>query len=1034
MSFLQKSVIKKYLSNIPQEEIASSYRTFKEKYSPSKIHEIRQIKEEEYQDGFLRDIFVGVLGYTLKPDDGYDLSREFKNQSDSKKADGAILKGGKAIAVIELKSNKTKSLKSITEQAFNYKNNQPLCKYVITSNFRKIRFYIDYAGEYEEFNLFNLEIEDFQLLYLILSKDSIFADIPMKLKKESIFHEESVSNRLYKEYSTFKNNLFENLIKNNPENDKLTLFKKSQKLIDRFLFIFFAEDRGLLPPNSIDRIIERFNILKDEDAYKPLYDIYKQYFGYMNTGRNGKTPNDDIPAYNGGLFSPDVVLDNLIIDDGVLVKDLRKFSAYDFNTEVDVNVLGHIFEHSLSEIEEITAKIEGNTINKNKSKRKKDGVFYTPKYITQYIVENTVGTLCEEKRKALDITEIEIDESHHNKDGKLSAKGKDLQGKLENYKKWLLSLKIVDPACGSGAFLNQALNFLINEHKLITEIQTDLQKGQIPLFNIETHILENNLYGVDLNEESIEIAKLSLWLRTAKKGRKLSSLNDNIKCGNSLIDDSKIAGEKAFNWNKEFPEVFEKGRFDIVIGNPPYGVIDLKENNAFYKHKFESFQGNLENYCFFTEMFIKLGKGDTGRIGLIIPMTWLSIQQFENLRKVVLQNNLHSIVALPTKVFSDANLDTLICIINKGEKHQLNKVEVIKVQGTDSAAFGNSISNPILIEQRIWDSKSDLRIDIDYNPEIDALISKIKSNCCSLKDYFRVSQGIIPYAREELYKTLSKKDADSIVDKRLWHSDKKQNEFFKHELKGEDVSRYRVEWNGVQWVKYGEWLARPRTPEFFNSERVLIREITRGKRLNAGYTEDESYNNPGIINIISVNKNDKIKMLKSLLSILNSRFIYFFHLNTSSKARLKTSIPKILIRDVEHLPIPQKGLIMASELEQYSDKMSRLVSSLHHKTKTLLKYIEGQYAGIDFSKKLNSWPEIDWSQFIKELNRAIKKVGAKKLSKVEEMKWLEVFETKKAEVQKIQTEIDETDNEIDHMVYKLYDLTDEEIKIVNGEV
>ena len=475
----------------------------------------------------------------------------------------------KAVAVIELKSTKTKDLKSITEQAFNYKNNQPECKYVITSNFQKLRFYIDYAHEYEEFDLFNLQKEDFELLYLLLNANSIFSDLPLKLKEETKFHEQQVSDKLYKDYSVFKNKLFENLIKNNPDNDKLTLFNKSQKLLDRFLFILFAEDSGLLPPNSISRIIDTFHKLTELDAYKPIYDIYKQYFGYMNIGRKGKTNADNIPAYNGGLFYTDELLDNLIIDDKILIDDLLKLSEYDFNTEVDVNILGHIFEHSLSEIEEITAEINAEEINAGEhapphiSKRKKDGVFYTPKYITQYIVENTIGTLCKEKREELEIEEIEFDGSYRNKKAKehapsLSAKGKKLYKQLNDYKDWLLSLKIVDPACGSGAFLNQALNFLIEEHKNIDDIIAELTSTALRLFDTDKAILENNLYGVDINEESVEIAKLSLWLRTAQKGRKLSGLNDNIKCGNSLIDDPEVAGKKAFDWNKEFPQIFKK--------------------------------------------------------------------------------------------------------------------------------------------------------------------------------------------------------------------------------------------------------------------------------------------------------------------------------------------------------------------------------------------------------------------------------------------------------------------------------------------
>ncbi|MCK4639475.1 MAG: N-6 DNA methylase, partial [Bacteroidales bacterium] len=531
MAIFQKSVINKHLTNLDKEQVEKAYQKFKENYSPDKIEEIKQLKEEEYQDGFLRDLFVDVFAYTLKPDDNYNLVREFKNQADGRKADGAILNpdsklGEKAIAVIELKSTKTKDFKNVTEQAFGYKNNQPECKYIIISNFQKLRFYVDYANEYEEFDLFHLNKEDFELLYLILKNESIFSNLPLKLKEETKFHEQEVSVKLYKDYSNFKRKLFNNLTKNHPESNKLTLFKKSQKLLDRFLFILFAEDSGLLPPNSIPRIVKRYEILKDEDAYKPLYDIFKQYFGYMNIGRKGKTDANNIPAYNGGLFFTDDLLDNLKIDDEILIDDLLRLSEYDFNTEVDVNILGHIFEHSLSEIEEITAKLSATADTKGHvpltSKRKKDGVFYTPKYITQYIVENTIGTLCNEKRKELEIDEIEFDGTYKTKDGKLSAKGKKLYQKLKDYKDWLLSLKIVDPACGSGAFLNQALNFLIQEHKNIDDIIAELTNSPLRLFDVDKTILENNLYGVDINEESVEIAKLSLWLRTAQKGRKLS--------------------------------------------------------------------------------------------------------------------------------------------------------------------------------------------------------------------------------------------------------------------------------------------------------------------------------------------------------------------------------------------------------------------------------------------------------------------------------------------------------------------------------
>ena len=155
MQIFQRSVIQKHINNLDREKLNEAFEIFRTNYKKSKVEQIKTLKEEEYQDGFFRDIFVDVLGYTLRPNENYNLQREFKNQSDGKKADGAILKDENAIAVIELKSTKTKDLTKVTQQAFNYKNNQPECKFIITSNFQKLRFYIDYSNEYEEFDLFS---------------------------------------------------------------------------------------------------------------------------------------------------------------------------------------------------------------------------------------------------------------------------------------------------------------------------------------------------------------------------------------------------------------------------------------------------------------------------------------------------------------------------------------------------------------------------------------------------------------------------------------------------------------------------------------------------------------------------------------------------------------------------------------------------------------------------------------------------------------------------------------------------------------
>jgi hypothetical protein len=493
MSLFQKTVISKYLKTQNKAILSEKWESYKTHFLNPKVQEeIKSLKEEQYQGEFLEDLFVKILGYT-KPasssETQYNLTTEYKNVKDSKKADGAIIINDKVKAVIELKGTNTIDLGKVEIQAFGYKNNQPECVYVITSNFEKLRFYIDNAIEHLEFNLFTLTQEDFSLLYLCLGYENIANDIAKKIKAESLSEEDVITKKLYKDYSIFKRELYQSLVALNPDYEPLELFKKSQKLLDRFLFLLFGEDRNLLPPNSVKLILSQWNQLRELDEYTPLYDRFKKYFGYLNTGYKGK--QYDVFAYNGGLFKPDEILDSITIDDDLLYTHTLKLSEYDFASEVDVTILGHIFENSLNELDEIKAQLEGTEIDKSKTKRKKDGVFYTPKYITKYIVENTVGKLCAEKKTALEIIEEEY--FTDKKRQKKTIKG--LIDKLEVYRRWLLQLTICDPACGSGAFLNQALDFLIDEHSYIDELQAKLFGDAMVLSDVEKSILENNLFG-----------------------------------------------------------------------------------------------------------------------------------------------------------------------------------------------------------------------------------------------------------------------------------------------------------------------------------------------------------------------------------------------------------------------------------------------------------------------------------------------------------------------------------------------------------
>lgn len=998
MAIFQKSVINNHLLQLDKNKIDEAFKKFKENYSQTKISEIKKLKEEEYQDGFLRDIFVDLFAYTLKPADNYDLAREFKNKTDGKKADGAILKNDNAIAIIELKSTKTKDLTSITQQAFNYKNNQPECKYVITSNFQKLRFYIDYANEYEEFDLFNLQKEDFSLLYLLLHKDSIFTDLPLKLKTETKFHEENISDKLYKDYSAFKRKIYENLVKNNPQYDKLTLFKKSQKFLDRLLFVFFAEDTGLVPPNAISKIVEQWQLFIDNDEYFSLYSRFVKFFGHLDKGHKYKTYN--LPAYNGGLFAPDEILDNITIDDEILKDDTLYLSSYDYSTEVDVNILGHIFEHSLNEIEEITAEIKGTAQDKSKSKRKKDGVFYTPKYITQYIVENTIGKLCIEKRQELGISEIEFDNSFKTQSGKYSAKGKKLFDTLQAYKDWLFNLKIIDPACGSGAFLNQALNFLIEEHKQIDDIIAELTGETMRLFDTDKAILENNLYGVDINEESVEIAKLSLWLRTAQKDRKLSNLNSNIKCGNSLIDDLEVAGDKAFDWNVEFKEIMDNGGFDVVVGNPPYVPTEYIPANdkVFLEKRYKSAFGRINLYPVFYEKGIEV-LNNRGLLGYITPYTILKNQYYIEARKYILKKtSLINIIDFKgITVFEDAAVDSIIILLKKEQN----------INNTYSQIF--DIKDFINNDFKILEIKQDEILNTEdfslFKSPNEDLIGRISKNTIPLKQIVNFNQGIITGSNKKFITEV-------------------QNEQTKKVITGSDFNRYSLS-NSNQYIVYDiERLHRPRKKEIFEvDKKILLRQTGAypicSIDLEKHYTLDTVHN--GII----INEEFNIKFLISLLNSKLIRFLYENQINETGKV-----FAQVKIIYVNPLPIKEISLEAQQPFIEKANLMLSLNKELQKEKDNFLNTLKEEKGIEKITKKLDAFYDFEYDILKKELTKQKVKFALGN----ENNEWREYFNTSKQKINNIQNQINQTDKEIDKMVYELYELTAEEIEIVEGSV
>lgn len=1004
MPLFQKSVLNKFIKSQDSAKIDAAYQRFSDIFlQADRQSEIRSMKEEEYQDGFLDDLFVSILGYIKRPNAGFNLVREKKNEADSKKADGAILKNDSLLAVIELKGTDTTDLDKVTNQGFGYKNNHKECVYVVISNFEKLRFFIHHAVDYIEFNLFTLTKEEFTTLWLCLHSENLLDNIPAKIKAESVVKEEDITKNLYKDYSSFKQELWQDIVKSNPSGDPLVFYKKTQKLIDRFLFIFFAEDAGLLPPNSISRMVDRWKMLKEEDAYKPLYEIFKQYFGYINTGRPGKTPQDEIFAYNGGLMAEDEVLETVLISDEVLLKHVSRLTTYDFSSEVDVNILGHIFENSLNDIEAVTAQLEGQEIDKSKTKRKKDGVFYTPKYITKYIVDNTVGKLCDEKKAELNIIDEEYAKGRTNRKKETLKK---LDDNLQTYRNWLLNITICDPACGSGAFLNQALEYLMDEHRYIDELESQLLGAGFTFPGVENHILENNIFGVDINEESIEIAKLSLWLRTAQRGRKLTSLNNNIKCGNSLIDDPKVAGEKAFNWHQEFPTVFEKGGFDVVIGNPPYGV-NFNELEKKYLSNFDNLVPDFEIYIYFISLY-KIILKNNSVLSYIFPNTFLSTVFGKKYREEIINNvSIYQIVDLSNdNTFKDASVRTCIFSFRNILNHHIT--EFIKPRGEEFYLF-----NKFFKQDLITNSENLFSLFNQNTYEVE-IIDKIKKNN-NLNTFHEVSQGLIPYDKYRGHDEFT-------IKNRIWHSHFKKDDTFKKELKGGDVNRYSIVWNGELWISYGDWLAAPRNPSFFTQERILIREILADK-LFCGYTNEEFYNTPSCINIID---KKKILNLKFTLTLLNSKLIGWYCKKVSPKAN-KGLFPKILVNDIRNIPLIEINESAQKIFIDKADNMLFLNGNLQEQSQKFLNLLKSDFNLEKPSKKIEEFYTLTWSEFEKELNK--NKVT---LLGVQKDDWFDRFERFKKQALDLKSQIDQTDKEIDKMVYELYGLTQEEIQIVEN--
>ncbi|MBM7610143.1 hypothetical protein JOD29_003422 [Lysinibacillus composti] len=468
-----------------------------------------------------------------------------------------------------------------------------------------------------------------------------------------------------------------------------------------------------------------------------------------------------------------------------------------------------------------------------------------------------------------------------------------------------------------------------------------------PLPNLAYKIIQGNslfpsIDGIDFDEEfnKLGYGQISLFEKTSKLhsiiDEIISKKNDyfhatvnkhEIKNSikelesdllHSFISDKKripesLNSRELFSWKINFPEIFENQGFDIIIGNPPYGAEFNEYEKTFLKSKYPNV-ADYESSQYFYLRGLELIKPN-GIISYITTNTFLFNVYAKNFRnEIITESILDSIFDLTeVDVFKKAKVRT---VIKYGIKNTMNNYD-LKYYNFDSEYEGFYYKNKKPIKDLLKNDKTWLYM-MRFTEEQEQLIKKIASKGKPLENYFDVSQGLIAYDK---YKGHS----PETIKNRIWHSNYPKDETYKPELKGEDVKRYVVKWNEKVWISYGDWLGAPRERKYFTGPRVLVREIVNKQtgRLNAGYTEDEYYNTPSIINIIQ--KEQSKVSLFYILGLLNSKLFAIYNYGTSPKAK-KGLFPKILVTDVRALPIKLGNKEQTYQMETIVHTIFRLLS------------------------------------------------------------------------------------------------------------
>lgn len=615
---------------------------------------IKHYNEENTKKDFILPLFK-LLGWDTE--NYSEVAAEEK--ASGKRVDYAFKIDGVSRFYLEAKSLRTDIFHpEFIKQAITYAYNKGVSWAVLTNFENLLVFYA--LAETKDFNRarhISLTckdyIDNFEKLYLLSKEATVVGLLNVEAEKTGLMplkRPPTVDKKLFAQLREWREELFSQLLHHdqpfNPIDQDINISLQNideviQRLFNRLIFIRTCEDRKI-EDNLLLSMINQWHDRRGKgeliNSLRELFHLYNEY-------------------YDSDLFT-NHMLDEAFIEAPVIDTIIRGLydvpgglAAYDFSV-IDADVLGQVYEQYLGYVA-IAARQRADVIQRKldlglvtttielelkRQKRKESGIYYTPKWVVDYIVQQTVGYVLKEK--------------YHND---------------------ILHLKILDPACGSGSFLIRAYDEILNYHAE----QAGKSVIDIDLYQ-RLSILTSNIFGVDLDYQAVEIARLNLLLRALAQRFKLPFLASTIKQGNSLISGDQKGLETyfgddwehkhIFNWEKEFSSIIENGGFDIIIGNPPYVRIQTLPSDEvnYFKDSYESAWGSFDVYILFIERALKLLKDD-GRLGFITSGKFLKAEYGKKLQEVIRREaNIESIVDLSAhQIFGKATTYPIILLAKK---------------------------------------------------------------------------------------------------------------------------------------------------------------------------------------------------------------------------------------------------------------------------------------------------------------------------------------------------------------------------------